>query len=264
MMKKTILMLFLSATAWYVLTSTKIDPDNPPVGSTGAPSEKTCISSGCHTQGTPTGTIEVSGLPSVIAPNTTYQVIVKNTSTTGKATGFQMTCLDANNTKCGTFSTGTNVSVGTEAGREYPRNSKKTQLQSGAATWTFPWKSPAVLTSNKITFYYAGIFGNGDGKENKDGQFVGSKVVSFVTPTINPVFDKAIKIFPNPTTELLNIQLEGETSAEAYLFDINGHQVKKMFLDAATQINVKDLPKGIYQLQILAAEKYTIRKVIIQ
>jgi hypothetical protein len=250
--------------AWYVLTSSQKDPDNPPPASTGAPSEKTCMQAKCHTQGTPTGTVTISGLPEKIAPNTTYQITIKNNSTNGKGTGFQMTCLDANNAACGTFSTATGVSIGVENGRSYPRNSKKTQLLNGAASWTFPWKSPATISNPKITFYYSSIFGNGDGKENNDGIFTGSTSVNLSTPTIDLVLDAAVSIFPNPTSEILHIDLKGAfENAEAYITNATGQQIQKIFLDRQTQLNVSDYPKGIYQLQIWADKRFCSKRIVI-
>ncbi len=267
-MKKSIYILFLGAAAWYMLTSTTIiDPDNPPVGRTGAPSEQTCASSDCHDSPNAalTGTIDITGVPVDVEPGKTYQITVKNTSTVGKATGFELTCLDANNAKCGTFTAATGVSIGTQSGRDYPRNSKKTQYVSGAASWTFPWTAPLALGNNKITFYYSAVVGNGDGKEHKDNVVSGNKSVNLKkTATIDAVLDAAVTIFPNPIKETMNIRLNGLNEAEAYLFDTNGRQVKKMYLFSDNQINVSELAKGNYLLQIKANDKQTIKKIVIQ
>lgn len=266
-MKKSIYTLFLAAAAWYMFTSTIIDPNNPPLGRTGAPSEQTCASSDCHSSlnAALTGAIEVTGVPADVEPGKTYQITVKNTSTTGKSTGFEMTCLDANNAKCGTFATSGTVSIGSQSGRDYPRNSKKTQYVSGAASWTFPWTAPSTLNGSKITFYYSAVVGNGDGKEQKDNVISGNKAVNLKTiATIDATLDASVSIFPNPIVETINIQLNGYTQAEGYLFDANGRQVKKMYLSYDNQINVADLAKGNYLLQIKAADKQTVKKILIQ
>ncbi len=266
-MKKAIQMLFFGATACYVLMSTKMDPDNPPVARTGAPGEQTCASSDCHDapNAALTGAIVISGVPEEVVPGQTYQVTVKNTSTTGKATGFELTCLDGNNAKCGTLATGLNVSIASQNGRDYSRNSKKTQFVAGAASWTFPWTAPKTLTNPAISFYCASVIGNGDGKEHKDNIISVTKSVQLKTvATIDAALDAAIKVFPNPTTDFLNIQIKNNSPIEARLFNIEGRLVKTMILTNENQINVKDLPKGDYIMQFISDNKQTSRKIVLQ
>jgi Secretion system C-terminal sorting domain len=266
-MKKIVYFLFfISANYLFLSNTNRRDPNNPPTESTGAPGEKTCISSGCHTQGTPTGTVAITGIPDVITPNTAYVLTIKNTSTNGKATGFEMTCLDEANKKCGTFTANANVSAPVTNSREYARNAKKTQLTAGAASWTVTWTSPAILTNPKMTFYFAGIFGNGDGKEKSDGQFVGTKTVTLgATAAKDAILDANVSIFPNPTTAFLNINIKNQTNeAVAFLYDVQGREIKKMYLDAVNTINVSDIKKGTYQLQIWIGNRFTTKNVIIQ
>jgi hypothetical protein len=173
--------------------------------------------------------------------------------------------LDASNAKCGTFAVATGVSIGVQSGRDYPRNSKKTSYLSGAASWTFPWTAPLTLSNSKITFYYSAVVGNGDGKEHKDNVVSGNKSVNLKkTATIDAILDAAVTVFPNPISETMNVQLSGYAQAEGYLFDANGRQVKKMYLSSGNQINVADLAKGNYLLQIKANGKQTVKKIVIQ
>lgn len=267
MQKNIIFLTFFIGLAICLFTSTKrIDPNNPPTASTGAPGEQTCMNSDCHTQGTPSGTIEVTGLPTTIAPNTSYQITVKTASTTGKTTGFQLTVLDADGKATGNFTANSKVNIGAQAGRQYPRNSSKTSFASGSASWTFDWKSPATITAaNKtVNFYYAGIIGNGDGKEKGDGLAKGSKTIELKSiATIDAQLDAEIRVYPNPITSILNIDIQNTDNATALLYDIDGRQVKKMFLDAKNNINVADLPRGSYILHINKGEKFTTRQVVL-
>jgi hypothetical protein len=263
-MKKAVYSIFILAAAWNFLTSTTIiDPVNPPMSSTGAPGEESCGKAKCHTKGTTTGAVEVTGIPAQVTPNTTYNITVKVTSTNAKTTGFQMTCLDGANTACGTFTGNTKVNVGSENARQYPRNSTKVAFTAGAATWTFAWKSPANLTNNAITFYYASLLGNGSGKEDADNVALGKTATKLSTATIDAVLDASVMIFPNPASEYLNIKLEGLNEAEGFLWDANGRMIKKMNLSNENQIFIKDIAKGNYLLQIWSGDKQTTRKVVI-
>ncbi|MEO6040037.1 MAG: choice-of-anchor V domain-containing protein, partial [Saprospiraceae bacterium] len=120
---KSLLTLFGCVALWGMLTSTLRNPNNPPLGNTGAPSETTCQKSGCHASvGNFTGTVSLSGLPDTVAPDQTYMVTLTQTSNAVKA-GFQLTCLDAANTKCGTLTAGAGSSLGTLSSRQYVRQS---------------------------------------------------------------------------------------------------------------------------------------------
>lgn len=85
------------------------DPNNPPTARTGAPGETTCGASGCHSGGTYTGSVTISGVPDTIVANQSYTVNLTNTSNAIRA-GFELTCLDNSNAKCGTLSTGSGTS----------------------------------------------------------------------------------------------------------------------------------------------------------
>jgi len=63
----------------------------------------------------------------------------------------------------------------------------------------------------------------------------------------------SLQIFPNPTTDILNIQLTDEESLESIvLFDIHSKVVWQTQA-AVTQLSLADLPEGIYFLQLKTA-----------
>ena len=60
---KSLLSIFGMVAIWGLLTSTLRNPNNPPLGNTGAPSETTCQKSGCHSSvGNYIGTVSLSGI----------------------------------------------------------------------------------------------------------------------------------------------------------------------------------------------------------
>lgn len=70
--------------------------------------------------------------------------------------------------------------------------------------------------------------------------------------------EQNIQIYPNPTDGLLNIS--ASIDAEYKIFDLQGRIMKYGFIKP--QLNVSDLTKGMYTLQIIENEKLTIKKFI--
>ena len=134
-MRKSTFLSLLLLSVWYISTSSRKDPNNPPLARTGAPGETTCGASGCHSGGTFTGTVTISGIPDTISANTSYSVTLTNTSNAVRA-GFQLTCLDSLNAKCGSLTNGTGTSTGSQSstGRQYIRQSAPKALSNGAAS----------------------------------------------------------------------------------------------------------------------------------
>lgn len=74
-----------------------------------------------------------------------------------------------------------------------------------------------------------------------------------------------LNIFPNPTSDIINIISDNITSNAAYsLVSIDGKIVKEGILSNTTQINVSDLTKGIYSLTVKDNDKTYVNKVIIK
>jgi hypothetical protein len=81
---------------------------------------------------------------------------------------------------------------------------------------------------------------------------------------INPV---KITVFPNPTSEIVNIEFETPTDAEITLFLLNnqGSLVKTIQIPTTTltkEINMQDLPSGIYYLRLLKGKLVNVYKVV--
>jgi Secretion system C-terminal sorting domain len=256
--------LFLAL--WFSLTSTKKDPNNPPVGNTGAPGETTCGKSGCHTGGTFTGEVTIEGIPDTVLANTTYPITVKNTSNAIKA-GFQLTCLTTANAYTGTLSTATGVSVGTQnsTGRKYARQGSPKTLANGVTSWTFNWKSPATLPDNKLTFYFSSLCANGDGGKNGDKVITSSKAVTLAaTSAINEADVTAWLDFSfDNASKTMNIGLLQAAKGTIQIFDLQGKPVKSSDLSSSNTMTVNDLQSGVYVVKIVAGGKKFTKKVAV-
>ena len=143
---------------------------NPPNGHTGSPPTfNTCSDSqgGCHSGGTGTGNVVISGLPATITPNTMYPITVTVTRTNSvpQLGGFQMNVLDANNNNAGTLSgpgSGSTVQSG-----YFEHNPAQSFGAGNSINFTVNWTSPASGSGN-ITMYAAANLANGNGNNSGD------------------------------------------------------------------------------------------------
>jgi hypothetical protein len=266
-MKLTTKATLCFAMLWCTLSSNLKDPSNPPTGQTGAPGETTCQQSGCHGGGTFTGTVDLSGLPDSVVAGTTYTLTLTNTSTAVRA-GFQMLCLDATGTQCGSFTTGTGSSIGLVGTKQYIRQSTPKIMSAGSSAWTFTWKAPTTLAgaSSPITFYFVSLAANGDGGTNGDNVLKSTKVVRFKGTSGSKETSKsiAVNVFPNPTKEILNIELTDIYNAQLTLTDISGKILMiKELTEKSNKINIAHLSKGLYNAQIQAGGQTVSKKIVV-
>jgi hypothetical protein len=262
----TLLASGLLFVAWQMLTGAKIDPNNPPTGKTGAPGETTCQQSGCHGGGSFAGTVTITGVPDTVLPNTTYPITLKNTSNATRA-GFELTCLDNANAKCGTLTSAAGVSIGTgAASKQYARQSAPKTLSGGAASWTFNWKSPAAASGNVAKFYFVSLCANGNGGTSGDNVLTGTKQVVLATPsgTEETKLAESIKVFPVPAKDVMNIQLPDQKIGALSLFDMAGHQVLSAQLETANTLNISQLPAGRYLARIQVGKTFATKAIIVQ
>jgi hypothetical protein len=146
---------------------------NPPNGNTGAPpSGNTCASSqgGCHSGGTGTGMVTITGLPTNTTPNTVYPITVTVTRTNGvpSLAGFQLVTQQSNNNNAGVLSgPGPNSNVEFSGGKYYFEHSPAQPYTGNSATFTVNWTAPASAT-NPITMYAAANLADGNGNTSGD------------------------------------------------------------------------------------------------
>jgi len=76
-----------------------------------------------------------------------------------------------------------------------------------------------------------------------------------------------VTIYPNPASEIVNIQFESATDKEIllYLLDAQGRLVKTDKIEATTidkAVNLQDLPAGIYYLRLTKGKLVNVYKVV--
>lgn len=238
--------LIFPAAALVLFSSTKYNPNNPPVGRTGAPGETTCQASGCHSGGAYVGTVEITGVPDTVVANQAYSITLTNTSNAVKS-GFQLTVLNEANQKTGTLTAGTGCSIGNGGGRQYVRQSSPRTLTNGSTFWSFTWTAPATVVDDSIHFYFASLCANGTGNTNGDNAIKSSKSVvlpSTVSGTNDVAQEASLKVFPNPAQSNLNIEFHGK--GDMTILNANGQSVLKATVANQHQIDVSKLGAGLY------------------
>lgn len=240
--------------SWLLFTNHR-DPNNPPVARTGAPGETTCGASGCHSGGTFTGTVAITGIPDTVNANQSYTVTLSNTSNAVRA-GFQLTCLDGANAYSGTLANGTGTSVGTSnsTGRKYIRQASPKTLSGGSTSWTFTWKSPATAADNKCTFYFVSLCANGNGGNSGDNVLVANKsvVLKTVSSANEPGDTASDWIDFRALPAQLNISLLEAVSGYVEVYDLQGRIVLTSQLGSENRIAIEELMPGIYIARVQA------------
>lgn len=260
-MKKNLLYItFFTLITASLSLNFKRDPKNPPTQRTGAPGETTCQTSGCHSGGAYTGTLEMSGVPDSIELSKSYTITLTTTSTGPLRNGFEMTCLTPASAGAGTFSNGTGTSIGTSGTKQYIRQANYVSFASSKATWTYTWKSPSTK-SDYVTFYYASLCANGNGKESGDNALNGSKKIYFKKTTGVIEADENntyVKLTSTVVKDMLQCQIT-ENSGEMWIYSNEGRLMNQYTLSSDNQINVGHLSNGIY-IMVCKVGAHTVSK----
>jgi len=78
-----------------------------------------------------------------------------------------------------------------------------------------------------------------------------SKIATQVDPEENVILSRA---YPNPTTDIINIELQQKRNVSFLLSDINGKTIQQgQFSKTSNQLDIKNQPTGIYILTLLNA-----------
>jgi hypothetical protein len=167
----------------------------PIASQTGAPGETNCTS--CHTGAavnSGSGNVAITGVPANYLPNQQIPVTVTVSQSDAVIYGFQLTALDAQGRKVGTFTLPeqtpmqTQFMTGFVSGneRQYVEHTQDgiTPVQFGSKSWTFTWTAPAQRIG-AVSFYAAGNAANSDNSTSGDYIYTTSKTSVLRNPVSN-------------------------------------------------------------------------------
>ena len=141
----------------------------PNDGLTGAPGEGNCTQ--CHSGNSlnASGGTLVLGVPGTYLPGEMYDIIVDLSRSGQSRWGFEMTALNGNGARAGTFAKRMEI----HRLQKQTVNNILSRLSPGSASgtrdknqWTFKWTAP-TNDVGPITFYAAGNAANGDGRTSR-------------------------------------------------------------------------------------------------
>ena len=247
-----------------LFTSSMKNPNNPPTGKTGAPGESTCGEAGCHSGGTFTGSVTISGVPDTAVFGQVYPITITNMSNAVRA-GFQLTCLDSINSKCGTLASATGVNIVTANTRQYARQSTPRNLSGGSASWTFNWTAPNTASGQQARFYFTSLCANNNGQKTGDNVLTGSKPIVLVSGTsaVQAFLTAAhVKIYPTQVLDVLYLELLNVPQGRLSVYDTTGRLVLEQQLAVNNTIDVSRLMKGTYVADVQTSTGRISRKFV--
>ena len=144
----------------------------------------------------------------------------------------------------------------------------KTPLRGGAAVH----QGDSLSVNNNLTFRMKRYPADWTGFEGKDLSSKGwielSPDTTFcdeIISSVDPMDEKAFKIYPNPTTDQLTIEWDGMFYANVEIYNIVGHRVGKFRASGGRKyFDVSLLREGIYLVTIMTENTSYSRKVLIQ
>lgn len=139
------------------------------------------------------------------------------------------------------------------------------------------WQNKAVLKNGSSLVWDATSAKEGNHKIyvrvcDSDGYWSNRVVVTYkIVKSDDPVAVDAhtltqVSIYPNPTSDILNISLKNAEEIEtADMYDMTGKKVKSLELvNGTNQVSVTDLPKGMYIIRMQTSDAVMTEKVMLK
>ena len=272
-MNKKILLFSATLGMIYLVTSSKSGgPATGGLGNlSGSAGSASCSGGTCHASGSAANTFAVGGnivglysnataTAAVVGgyvPGTKYYVKLTAGNTTPLPKfGFQASCVSGTTTKinAGTLaampSSNTVVKTGPINVIEHTKALTATSLQYVSI---FEWTAPPAGTGD-VTFYVIVNAVDGTNTPANDQPSIGmTKTFYEKTTSINEKINNiASKVYPNPCSNVLNIETTSTAKFMATVYDVAGRQV--IAPSHQSSIDVSSLTNGLYMLRLNTEE----------
>ncbi len=257
-MKKSYSLLTAICVCLFLSFEALTNASGAPAGRSGSPASggNTCASAGCHNgPAVSTQSISISSdIPSSgFVENTDYTITVQlDAGATGVTrTGFQAS-VESGAGHEGTITTGGNAEVRL-SGLYVTHNSSGTAAVGNMKTYTFQWNSGTA--PDQTTVYVAANFANNNGGTGGDVILTETTVLSKESGiSLNEPQDIAVKMYPNPASEMVHLENVPTEVNALYLLNLKGQRLSTFTADTYLNAGVWTLP-----LETLPAGQYFIR-----
>ena len=240
-----------------------------PAASTGAPNERHCASSGCHSDfpinsGRAELSISIENGITQYEPNKTYAITVSVADPNVVRFGFQVVALknsDHSNTGNISLSEPARTQIVSGFGNTMDRKyltytfDGTNAVSSGLGKWTFNWTAPAAGDGD-VTLYAAGISANNDGTDSGDHSYTQKIILGETT--------SYWKIFPAISSGIFVFQSAGSAVQRFAVYNLSGEKVYEQ-QNPGQGILTIDLPlgNGMYLVSAIQENKIGFQKIII-
>lgn len=282
MRKSTIIILLIGITIISINSGFDILNDNGKAGKTGSPGEGTCT--GCHTGSVlndGTGLVTISSTDLInwqYTPGQTYSIDVNVSRTGNSLFGFDCECLNSNNQDAGTFIvTNSETQILNATVSNVIRKNMVHTLNGGnttnSHTFSFNWTAPSTNIGD-VTFYVTGNAANGNSITSGDHIYSTSQLVM---PAINGILSNtqnniSFSVYPNPAQQQFTVLFSASANEKAIikLFSMDGkeieiiEQLQTLGNTSSLEIQIPNVPKGVYMIQLQNGTSIKTQRIIIQ
>lgn len=123
---------------------------------------------------------------------------------------------------------------------------------------------PATLSGNVVSFTGLGtvvIRATQSGNNNFKPALAVARSIEIVTITGADEGTSSLKIYPNPATDYLYVEIPNRGDAQVRILSSDGRE-QLIVADPAERVDISALPKGIYLIRVITANKATTHKII--
>ena len=210
----------------------------PPDEKTGAPTEGTCAQVGCHAGNdlNASGGSLILEIPETYIPNEVYTIVVKLARTGQSRWGFEITALDADAERAGSFAadTAANTQLSETSGKQYIKHTTigTAQGTTDEHSWEFQWTAPDA-DIGPVTFYATGNASNGNFNPVDDYIYTASEES---TPPIPIVAGVSLEIVGDTALTTMNA-VEGVN----YTLTVTntGNMMDTLTLEASAEVGIE-------------------------
>lgn len=154
----------------------------------------------------------------------------------------------------------TTFTIGDSVHYNYEDGSSALWDISTLPSWQTDWSDPLmtqpriipICTSIYIKVYETGCNGWSNGVVSSVKEF------QVLSTSINEVNNFEFKMFPNPTNDILTIQVEGRSKFD--IFSTSGQLIMTLVVNSGSNsVDLSDIPTGVYMVKINNITKQLIR-----